>query len=49
MRTTRTPVLKDIVFVGAGHSHVGVLRMFGMNPMQREGDHGRCSATRRSA
>ncbi|KAB2912462.1 MAG: selenide, water dikinase SelD [Hyphomicrobiaceae bacterium] len=33
MQATQTPVLKDIVLVGAGHSHVGVLRMFGMNPM----------------
>jgi selenide,water dikinase len=33
MRTAQTPVLKDIVLVGAGHSHVGVLRMFGMKPM----------------
>ena len=27
------PVLRDIVLVGAGHAHVGVLRDFGMNPM----------------
>lgn len=33
MQTAQTPVLKDIVLVGAGHSHVGVLRMFGMDPM----------------
>jgi selenide,water dikinase len=33
MQTAQTPILKDIVLVGAGHSHVGVLRMFGMNPM----------------
>ena len=33
MQTAQTPVLKDVVLVGAGHSHVGVLRMFGMNPM----------------
>lgn len=33
MQTARTPVLKDIVLVGAGHAHVGVMRMFGMDPM----------------
>ena len=33
MQSGQTPVLKDIVLVGAGHSHVGVLRMFGMDPM----------------
>ena len=33
MRATATPVVKDVVLVGAGHAHVGVLRMFGMNSM----------------
>jgi selenide,water dikinase len=33
MRSPDQPVLRDIVLVGGGHSHVGVLRRFGMHPM----------------
>jgi selenide,water dikinase len=33
MQASQIPVLKDIVLVGAGHSHVGVLRMLGMDPI----------------
>lgn len=32
MHTPPAPVLRDIVLVGGGHSHVGVLRRFGMQP-----------------
>src|SRR5262245_2394893 len=33
MKSTQSPVVKDVVLVGAGHAHVGVLRKFGMTPM----------------
>ena len=33
MKSPSTPILKDVVLVGAGHAHVGVLRQFGMTPM----------------
>jgi selenide,water dikinase len=32
MQSSNQPVLRDLVLVGGGHSHVGVLRMFAMNP-----------------
>ena len=33
MRTPDQPVLRDIVLVGGGHSHVGVLKRFAMDPV----------------
>ncbi len=33
MHAPDQPVLRDIVLVGGGHSHVGVLRRFGMHPV----------------
>ena len=32
MMAPEQPVLRDVVLVGGGHSHVGVVRMFAMNP-----------------
>lgn len=33
MNATEIPVIKDVVLVGAGHAHVGVLRNFAMSPI----------------
>ena len=33
MLAPEQPVLRDIVLVGRGHSHDGVLKSFGMRPM----------------
>ena len=33
MKLPDQPILRDIVLVGGGHSHVGVLRRFGMAPI----------------
>lgn len=33
MRTATLPIARDIVLIGGGHSHVGVLRRFAMKPL----------------